>query len=111
MSIVRNACMAIPFAVAVLGYSVPSFAQTGLVVVNVNLQNAKILNNIANHLNVNVSNVPITVQVPVDVAANVCDVTVDVLSAAYKHGGASCYAQGTSGALTKMVQQVMNLQQ
>jgi len=109
MNTVRKACMAIPFAVAVLGYSLPSSAQ-GLIVVNVDLRNAKVLSNIANHLNVNVSNVPITVQAPIDIAANVCDVTVDVLSAAYKHGGASCYAQGSSGALNKIVQNVMNLQ-
>jgi len=112
MNVVRRACMAIPFAAAVLGTSAPSFAQQApqLVLVNVDLRNARILQNIANHLNVNVSNVPITVQVPVDVAANVCDVTVDVLSTSFKHGGASCYAQNTSGALNKIVQAVMNVQ-
>jgi hypothetical protein len=112
MNTVRRVGIAIPFAAAVLGTSAPSFAQQPpqLVVVNVDLRNAKILNNIANHLNVNISNVPITVQVPVDVAANVCDVTVDVLSIAYKRGGASCYAQGSSAALNQMVQAVMNLQ-
>jgi hypothetical protein len=52
--------IAIPFAAAVLSFSIPSQAQqAGLV--NVDLRNAKILSNIANHLNVNISNVPITV--------------------------------------------------
>src|SRR5690348_1768248 len=108
MSSIRKAWIALPFAAAVLGYSLPSSAQqSGLV--NVDLRNAKILNNIANHLNVNVSNIPVTVQVPVDVAANVCGVSVDLLSRAFGNGGASCYAQGTSKALNKQVQRVMNL--
>ena|SRR5689334_22139701 len=106
---IRKAWIALPFAAAVLGYSLPSFAQqSGLV--NVDLRNAKILNNIANHLNVNVSNIPVTVQVPVDVAANVCGVAVDILSQAVSHGGANCFAQGDSKALNKQVQRVMNLQ-
>jgi hypothetical protein len=70
------------------------------------LRNAQILQNIANHLNVNVSNVPITVQAPISVAAAVCGVAVDVLSSAINHRGASCYAQSQSRAL----QNVMNLQ-
>ena len=77
---------------------------------NVDLRNAKILSGIANHLNVNVSNVPITVQAPISVAAAVCGVAVEVLSNAINNGGASCYAQSRSGALTKIVQKVMNLQ-
>jgi hypothetical protein len=109
MNTIRKAWIAIPFAAAVLGYTLPSSAQqAGLV--NVDLRNAKILDNIANHLNVNVSNVPITVQVPIDVAANVCGVSLDLLANAYNRGGASCYAQGTSKALNKQIQRVMNLQ-
>lgn len=109
MNIIRNACIAIPFAAAILGFSIPSSAQdSGLV--NVDLRNADILSNIANHLNVSVNNVPITVQVPAVVAANVCDVSVDVLTKALKKGGASCYAQGTTAAFNKAVQNVMNLQ-
>jgi len=101
--------LAIPFAAAVLSFSIPAQAQqAGLV--NVDLRNANILSNIANHLNVNISNVPVTVQVPIDVAANVCGVAVDLLSQSYAKGGASCYAQGTSRALNKQIQKVMNLQ-
>lgn len=109
MKAIRRAWIVVPFAAAILGYSIPASAQqAGLV--NVDLRNAKILDNVANHLNVNVSNVPITVQVPIDLAANVCGVSVDLLANAYNHGGASCYAQGTSRALNKAVQNVMNLQ-
>jgi histidinol dehydrogenase len=110
MHAIRKVWIAIPFAAAVLGCSLPASAQqSGLV--NVDLRNAKILDNVANHLNVNVSNVPVTVQVPIDVAANVCGVAVDLLSQAYKSGSANCYAQGTSKALDKQVQRVINSQQ
>ena len=109
MTTIRKAWFAIPFAVAALGYTHPASAQqTGLV--DVDLRNANILSNIANHLNVNVSNVPITIQVPVDLAANVCGVSIDLLASAINHGGASCYAQGTSKALNKAVQRAINLQ-
>src|SRR4051794_17359299 len=66
---------------------------------NLDLRNARVLSNIANNLNVAVSNVPITVQAPISVAAVVCQVTVAVLSTAINKGGASCYAQSTSNAL------------
>jgi hypothetical protein len=46
------------------------------------------LSNITNHLNGNISNVPITVQAPISVAAAVCQVTVAVLSNAINKGGA-----------------------
>ena len=61
-------------------------------------------------LNVSVSNVPITVQAPISVAAVVCQVTVAVLANAINRGGASCYAQSTSAALNKIVQNVINAQ-
>src|SRR5436190_13165042 len=63
---------------------------------NLDLRNARVLSNIANNLNVAVSNVPITVQAPISVAAVVCQVTVAVLSTAINKGGASCYAQSTA---------------
>ena len=109
MTALSKLSLAVPCLAALLSLSAPVSAQdSGLV--NVDLRNAKILNNIANHLNINVSNVPITVQAPISVAAAVCGVSVDVLSNAINRGGASCYAQSTSGALTKIVQKVINVQ-
>ena len=94
---------------AVLGLGTAASAQQeGLV--NVDLRNANILNNIANNLNVNVSNVPITVQAPINIAANVCGVSVDILTRSIRRGGASCYAQQSSRALNGIVQRVMNVQ-
>jgi hypothetical protein len=101
--------LVVPCLAALLSFSAPLSAQD-VGIVNVDLTNAKILQNIANQLNVDVSNVPITVQAPISVAAAVCGVAVDVLSSAINHGGASCYAQSQSRALNKIVQNVMNLQ-
>ncbi len=58
-----------------------------------------------------IRNVPITVQVPISVAANVCQVTVAVLSNALNRGSASCSAQSNSRALQDIVQRVMNVQE
>lgn len=103
-------CQVLPLAGLILGLAVPAHAATGTLV-NVDLRNARILNNIANDLNVNISNIPITVQVPVSIAANVCKVTVAVLANSFDRGSSTCSAQSTSFALEKQVQRVINLNQ
>ena len=110
MNALSKVSLAVPCLAALLSFYAPASAQD-VALVNVDLRNAKILSNIANHLNVNVSNVPITVQAPISVAAAVCGVAIDVLSNAINRGGASCYAQSSSRALNKIVQNVINLQQ
>ena len=72
----------------------------GLVVVNV----SNVANNLARNLSVDVSNIPVTVQVPIGVAATVCDVNANVLAKQMKDGGAKCDAQNTSTALNQIVQ-------
>lgn len=80
----------------------PVFAQqSGLV--NVDVHN--VANNIAQNLKVNVSQIPVTVQVPVGVAANVCGVAANVLGQQAAGGGGSCTATSTSTALNNIVQQ------
>ena len=71
--------------------------------VNVNLQN--VLNNLSVELNVNRNNIPVTAQVPIDVAANVCGVSVSALAASIASGQASCMATTTSAQLNQAVQQ------
>ncbi|HEY1226852.1 MAG TPA: hypothetical protein VGF26_05975 [Ramlibacter sp.] len=79
----------------------PAFAQqSGLV--NVNIKN--VANNIAQNLKVNVSQIPVTVQAPIDVAAAVCGVSATVLGQ-QTAGGSSCTATSTSDALNQIVQQ------
>ena len=71
--------------------------------VNVNLQN--VLNNLSVALSVDRANIPVNAQVPIDVAANVCGVSVNVLSASIASGQAGCTATTTSPQLTQYVQQ------
>ena len=71
----------------------------GLVVVNV----SNVANNLAQNLSVDVSRIPVTVQVPIGIAANVCDVNANVLAKQAKGGGASCTAESTSTGLSQVV--------
>ena len=70
---------------------------------NVNLQN--VLNNLSVSLKVKRDNIPVTAQVPINVAADVCKVSVNALAAAVANGQASCTATTTTPALTQAVQQ------
>ena len=70
--------------------------------VNVNLQN--VLNNLSVALNIDRANIPVSAQVPISVAANVCSVSVNVLSVS-TGGQASCTANTTSPELVQVVQQ------
>jgi ABC-type proline/glycine betaine transport system substrate-binding protein len=71
--------------------------------VNVNLQD--VLNDLSVSLNINRDNIPVTAQVPINVAASVCGVSVDALAASIANGQASCTATTTTPALTQAVQQ------
>ena len=71
--------------------------------VNVNLQN--VLNNLSVSLKVNRDNIPVTAQVPIDVAASVCGVSVSALAASIASGQAGCTATTTTPQLTQAVQQ------
>jgi hypothetical protein len=73
--------------------------QSGLV--NVDISN--VANNIAQNINVDVSQIPVTVQAPIGIAANVCGVNANVL-ARQGTGAAQCTATSTSTALNQLVQ-------
>jgi hypothetical protein len=73
--------------------------------VSVNLQN--VLNDLSVQLKVNRNNIPVTAQVPVNVAANVCGVSVSALAASAANGMAHCTATTTTPQLSQMVQQQM----
>jgi hypothetical protein len=77
----------------------------GLVAVNVG--NVSLLNNFLNNDQIAALNnlgVPITVQAPISVAANVCGTTVNALAALRKTGAATCDAKSGSAALANIVQ-------
>src|SRR5688572_18068204 len=109
MKALSKFCMSLPTCAVLLSF-VPDVQAQTIAVVNVDLRNARILQNIANNLDVNVSNIPISVQLPVNAAANVCQVTVALLSSAFQRGGATCTAQNTSLALLNIVQHQINHQ-
>jgi hypothetical protein len=92
----------------VLGTASAAFAaqQSGLV--NVNIQD--VAQNIARDINVNVSQIPVTVQVPVGVAANVCGIDANVLAKQQQTGDANCKAKTTSEALNQVVQKQVGSQ-
>lgn len=89
LSVLLSACVA----------NVAEAQQSGLV--NVDVSN--VANNIARNINVDVSQIPVTVQAPIGIAANVCGVNANVL-AQQGAGAAQCTATSTSNALDNLVQ-------
>jgi hypothetical protein len=94
-------------AAAAAALASPALAQNnsnGLVTVNV--QDVSILNDFLNHDQIAALNdlaVPVTVQVPVGVAATVCDVSANVLAGQRKNGTTTCDAKAGSKALAQNV--------
>ncbi|SEO28154.1 hypothetical protein SAMN05216404_11622 [Nitrosospira multiformis] len=74
-------------------------AQPGLI--SVDLRN--VANDIAKDINVDVNQIPATVQAPVSVATLVCGIAADVLGTQAASGTGSCMAMGTSSALDQIV--------
>lgn len=104
----------IMFAAAALALgTTPALAQvsTGNGLVAVNIQNVDILKNFLNNDQISALNnvtVPVTVNVPIGVAANVCNVSAAVL-AKQAAGAAPCDAKNGSKALAQnFVSQVLN---
>lgn len=75
--------------------------QSGLV----NVEVSNVANDIARNINVDVTQIPVTVQVPIGVAATVCGVAANVLGLQAGGGNAGCAATTTNEALNNIVQQ------
>ena len=72
--------------------------------VNVNLSN--VLNDLALDLKIDKANIPINAQIPITIAANVCGVSINILSIGAGGGNSGgCTAKTTSPELTQAVQQ------
>jgi hypothetical protein len=82
--------------------------QEGLV--NVQLGDV-VISQIAQDINVDVSQIPATVQVPVDVAATVCGIDAAVLAQHASSGDATCEATSSSDTLAQIVQEQAGTQQ
>lgn len=81
-----------------------SLANGAVSLVNVDLRN--VLNDLALDLKIDKSNIPINAQIPITVAANICGVSINILSVS-TGGSPNCTATTTSPALTQAVQQQM----
>ena len=98
----KRTLIAAVFTLATAGTALPAFAQAGLI--NVTITNVSILNNFLNAAQIAALNnigVPVTVQAPIGVAANVCDVSVAVLGGA--GSGGACTAMSGSQSLAQIV--------
>jgi hypothetical protein len=94
-------CISTAACAALLTFGGSAFAQqSGLV----NVEVSNVANDIARNLSVDVSQIPVTVQAPIGVAANVCGVAANVLGKQAAGGGGSCTATSTNTALNQIVQ-------
>ena len=87
-------------ALAATGAYAQQPRQSGLV----NVEVSNVANDIARNVNVDVSQIPVTVQVPIGVAATVCGVAANVLGTQAASGNAACSATSTNTALDQIVQ-------
>ena len=97
-------------AAAAAAFAVPAAAQvntgSGNGLVAVNIQDVSILNGFLNNDQISALNnlgVPVTVNVPVGIAANVCGVNANVLASQKKTGAPTCDAKSGSKALAQNV--------
>ena len=100
---------AVVLGTALSATAIPAVAQNANVNANnlVSVNVSDVANELAENLSVDVSDIPVTVQVPVGIAANVCDVTANVLASGGEDAPAECDATTTSNALNKRVERAM----
>jgi hypothetical protein len=108
---IKQGLMAATLALSAASMAVPATAQlqTQGGLVNVAIGDVSILNNFLNDTQIaalNNLNVPITVQVPIGVAANVCNVSAAVLGGTGPQAG-KCEAKSGSQALAQAVNRQM----
>jgi hypothetical protein len=79
-------------------------AKAGTSLVNVNLSN--VLNNLALDLKIDKANIPVNAQIPISIAANVCGVSINILSIGAGGGSSQgCTANSVSPELAQYIQQ------
>ena len=79
-------------------------AGAGASLVNVNLSN--VLNDLALDLKIDKANIPINAQIPITIAANVCGVSINILSIGAGGGSSQgCTANSISPELKQYIQQ------
>ena len=80
-----------------------SVVGAGTSLVNVNLSN--VLNDLALDLKIDKANIPVNAQIPITIAANICGVSINILSVSTGGSSGGCTATTTSPELAQVVQQ------
>ena len=80
-----------------------SLAGAGASLINVDLRN--VLNDLALDLKIDKSSIPINAQIPINVAANVCGVSINILSVGGGGSSQGCTANSISPELAQYIQQ------
>src|SRR5687768_16870533 len=101
-STANKAGSAVKSAGETVAEGVADVAGAGVSLVNVDLSN--VLNDLALDLNIDKSNIPINAQIPISLAANICGVSINILSVS-TGGRADCTATTSSPELAQVVQQ------
>ncbi len=92
-------------AAALAFAATPALAQQQNGLINIDLSGLTLLekNNIANDINIDVSQIPVTLQVPVSVAAAICNVQVAALAQQKNKGDTACAPTAGSSALNQAI--------
>lgn len=93
--------LAVISSAAIFAIAPAAIAEQSPGLMNVDISN--VANSIAKNINVDVSQIPATVQVRVDLAAEVCKVAANVLADRHRSGTGSCTAKITSAELDQTV--------
>ena len=101
-STANKAGNAVKSAGAAVAKGAAGVAGAGVSLVNVDLSN--VLNDLALDLKIDKSNIPINAQIPISLAANICGVSINILSVS-SGGNPNCTANSTSPELSQAVQQ------
>lgn len=80
-----------------------SVVGAGTSLVNVDLSN--VLNDLALDLKIDKANIPVNAQIPITIAANVCGVSINILSVSTGGSSGGCTATTSSPELAQVVQQ------
>lgn len=101
---VSSAANGVASAGSAVASGVSSAASAVPSLVNVNLSN--VLNNLALDLHIDKANIPINAQIPISIAANICGVSINVLSIGAGGGKSSgCTANSISPELKQYIQE------
>ena len=98
-----SAASGVKSAGSAVAQGVSSVGSAATSLVNVNLSN--VLNDLAVQLHVDRANIPVNAQIPITIAANICGVSINVLSVSQGGTSQGCTAVTTSPQLTQVVGQ------